>query len=115
MSAPPELRWRRLAWALLESPELRITETRLGTVTAAEAFRTRRANCVAFAHLARALAREVGLDARFVLMEEIEGYEGRGDLRIAFGHLAVGFGPPEKRTVLDLSGLTRPPNGGHGD
>lgn len=108
MNMPPELRLRRLAWALVDSPELGITETDLGTVTAEEAFRTRRANCVAFANLAAALARELGLDAYLVLAEDIEDYEGRGDLKIAFGHLAVGFGPPGKRTVLDLAGLSRP-------
>lgn len=108
VSAPPELRWRRLARALNTSPDLRFTEIRVGTATASEAFATRRANCVAFALLAVAMAREVGLDAYFVLMNEIEGYEGRSDLRIAYGHLAAGFGAPERRTVLDLGGLTRP-------
>lgn len=107
-AVPPELRWRRLAWLLVDSPELRITETPLATVTAAEAFRTRRANCVAFALLGAAFARELGLDAYFVLTQEVEGLEGRGDLKIAYGHLAVGFGPAERRTVLDLGGLTRP-------
>lgn len=108
MGTPPALRWRRLARVLVTSPELGLVETRLDTVTAAEAFVSRRVNCVAFAHLAAALAREVGLDVTFVLMRDIEDYEGRGDLRVAYGHLAVGFGPPEKRTVLDLGGLSRP-------
>lgn len=107
-AAPPELRWRRLARLLVDSPELRLAESPLGTVTAAEAFTTRRANCVAFAHLAVALGREVGLDVYFVLMRDVEGYEDRGTLRIAYGHLAAGFGPPTRRTVLDLGGLSRP-------
>lgn len=102
---PPELRWRHLGRALTRSRDF--VETPLVTTTAGEAFGSGRGNCVAFAHLAVALAREAGVDAYFVLVEENTRTLRRGDLRVAQGHLAAAFGEGGGAVVLDLGGLHR--------
>lgn len=92
-TAPPSARLRQLRRALrrhgLESV------AGIETPTAAEAFTARRADCVGYALLLVALAREVGVPAGYVLFERFPrpgGAPGRvGDLRVVEGHLAVGL------------------------
>ena len=98
----PEARWQRLGNVLTHS--MTFFETPLRTVTAAEAFERRRVNCVAFAHLAVALAREADLDAFFVLVDDGVRLRKRGDLRVVEKHLAAAFGNGRRVSVLDLGG-----------
>lgn len=104
-SGSPDVRWRHLGHALTRSRSF--VETPLETTTAEEAFASRRGNCVGFAHLAVALAREAGIDAYFVLIEENARTLRRGSLRVAQGHLAAAFGNGGEAVVLDLGGLRR--------
>jgi tetratricopeptide (TPR) repeat protein len=102
----PEARLRSLLNGLLDSDELYIQQVPNPTGTAAQVFVNRKANCVAFAHLIVALAREVGLQVYFIWTSDVEEYNGKHDLRIAERHLAAGYGPASKMTVLDFRGLT---------
>jgi tetratricopeptide (TPR) repeat protein len=102
----PEARLRGLLNGLLDSNELNIEQVAGPTATAAQAFENRKANCVAFAHLIVALAREAGLQVYFIWTSDVEGYNEKDDLRIAERHLAAGYGPASKMTVLDFRGLT---------
>jgi tetratricopeptide (TPR) repeat protein len=104
--ASPEIRLRRLLDGLLDPKGLKIEQVQGPTETAAQAFENRRANCAAFAHLVVTLAREVGLQTYFVYTIEAEGYKEEDDFRIAAHHLAAGYGPASKMTVLDFGGLT---------
>ncbi|MEM8931980.1 MAG: transglutaminase domain-containing protein [Acidobacteriota bacterium] len=98
----PTLRWQRLGVALTH--DLRLAETPLRTPTAHEAFTSRQVNCVGFAHLAVALARSVGIDAYFVLVEIDPRTIEAGDLRVVEQHLAAGFGRGAAASTLDLDG-----------
>lgn len=100
-----ELRWRRLSTALLDMPGWRIEPAGHRTPTAAEAFASRRINCVGFAHLAVALAREVGVEARFVIAPGTFGAHRRGQWRLEERHLAAAFGTSTRLWVLDQDGL----------
>jgi tetratricopeptide (TPR) repeat protein len=62
------------------------------TVSAAEAFTTRRFNCLTFAHLVVALARELGLDAYYIEARYRERYNREGDLVLLASHVTVGWG-----------------------
>ena len=53
----------RLSWALLDPNVLDFDYDPQVTLTAAEAFRTRRGNCLTFSNLFVAMAREAGLEA----------------------------------------------------
>lgn len=85
------------------------------TVSAAEAFATRRFNCLTFSHLVVAMARELGLDAYYVEARYRERYNREGDLVLLAGHVTVGWGEglrgwavefgPERR--LDTSQVYR--------
>ncbi|HET9767304.1 MAG TPA: transglutaminase domain-containing protein, partial [Thermoanaerobaculia bacterium] len=71
---PPLDRLRRLSRALLD-PIRGIAEG-AHTSTAADVFAERRANCVGYANLFVALARELGVAAYFVLVDGLPGSGG---------------------------------------
>ena len=100
-----EWRWRRMSEALLEMPGWRIEPPGRRTATAIEAFVSRRVNCVAFSHLAVALAREVGVEASFVMATDGFGARRRKGWRIRERHLAAAFGSSERLWVLDQDGF----------
>ena len=101
----PEVRLERLLDALLQPGALGLREQTLATVTAAEAFTSRHADCTGFAHLFVALARELQVPAFFLLFEDIETYQRGNHLRIASAHLAAGFGPQGRVRVYDFGGV----------
>ena len=98
-------RWQRLAIELRRDGGFR--QVPLLTSTAPEAFATRRGNCVSFAHLVVALAREANLDAYFVLVDDPVQTLRRGTLRVEQNHLAAALSIGRIATVLDLDGLRR--------
>lgn len=84
-------RLRRLQALLTGESPTRIQEVAEPTPTAAEAFEGRRADCVGFALLVVALARDRGVPAQFLLSLRIERTSRQGTLRIRRGHLAATY------------------------
>lgn len=105
---PPRRRLELLMHHLLAPEGLAMEEISGHTATAAEAFLSRRADCVAFAHLFIALARATDLPVFFVAVVQPESYERQGDLRVATFHLAAGYGSLEALTLYDFGGKSRP-------
>lgn len=81
------------------------------TGTAEEVFETRRANCLAFTSLFVAMAREVGVPAFFLDVQELERFEKEGDLVVVSGHVSAGYGIGRTLQVLDFS--PGPPRSGY--
>jgi tetratricopeptide (TPR) repeat protein len=100
----PEEQMRRLWHALMDPHRVGLREVTLPTPTAVEAFREKRTNCVGFATLLVALAREVGVPAFFVTVHLPSEGEARGDLRLQQEHLAAAVGPPHALRVFDFAG-----------
>jgi len=73
------------------------------TGTAAEVFATRKYNCLSFSHLYLAMAREIGVDARYLSVERIRRYQQRGDVIVVSGHITVGFGVGLDHRVLEFN------------
>jgi tetratricopeptide (TPR) repeat protein len=95
-------RLRRLHDLLLRGESTAIREIVEPTPTAAEAFATRRADCVGFALLLASLAGVAGVPVEFALVEDgaLAAAESRGGLRIRRLHLAITAGG----RVFDLGG-----------
>jgi Flp pilus assembly protein TadD len=73
------------------------------TATAAEAFETRRANCLAFTSLFVGLAREMKVPAFYVDVDDVEKFEKDGDLVVISGHVSAGFDTGRELKILDFS------------
>jgi tetratricopeptide (TPR) repeat protein len=73
------------------------------TATAAEAFASRRANCMGFSSLFVGLAREVGMPVFFLLVEDVERFERDGDLLVVSGHITAGFEDEGGLRILDFT------------
>jgi Flp pilus assembly protein TadD len=78
------------------------------TGTAREAFESREANCLGFSSLFVGLAREVGVPAFFVDVDDVEKFEKEGDLVVVSGHTSAGFNPGDGLLILDFSPGERP-------
>lgn len=103
---PAELPSDRLQWLLdrLTSAEgLGLTYERAWTGTADEVLVRRKANCMGFVNLFVALARELGLDAYFVAVEDKPLYGREGDLVLVSDHVAVGSGQGQDMRLLDFT------------
>src|SRR5687767_4173246 len=70
-------RMRRLLTALTNHG---LVYTNAPTGTASEVFATRRFNCLGLSHLVVGLARELGVDAYYVRVEELRTYHQRENL-----------------------------------
>ncbi|MEM1182908.1 MAG: tetratricopeptide repeat protein [Acidobacteriota bacterium] len=101
--AVPEERLMALSRRLLDPDELPVEYVWGYTGTAEEVFDRREANCLAFTNLFVGMARSVGLDTYFLAVNNVESFRKEGDLVIVSDHVAVGFGEPGRRTVLDFS------------
>ncbi|HEX4952308.1 MAG TPA: tetratricopeptide repeat protein [Thermoanaerobaculia bacterium] len=73
------------------------------TGTAAEVFRERSANCLGFMNLFVGLAREMGVPAFFLAIEDKPIYDKTGDLVVIAEHVAAGFGEGEGMLLLDFT------------
>jgi len=96
----PEIRLRTLLRALLDPGDQQIEYKTGFTGTAAEAFDSKSANCLAFTHLFVSLAREVGLDAYFLDVAHAETYARNQSLTILSGHVTAGHGLVTNPVVL---------------
>ena len=77
----------------LQAPEVGLRYDPFASRTAADVFADRRFNCLAFAHLFVALAREVGVEAYYLEVPRAERYRRAGDLVLHSGHVAAAWGP----------------------
>ena len=72
------------------------------TGTVQEVFDTGEYNCLSFSMLFVALAREVGLPAYYLKVDQLEDYEREGDLVVLSRHITAGYGFVKDRTVLEF-------------
>jgi Transglutaminase-like superfamily len=73
------------------------------TLTAEQAFQTRRGDCMSYALLLTAIAREVGVATHFVYVDELPvHYDADGVLYTA-SHIAVGLGKRPDELVVDFA------------
>ena len=86
---PMEQRLDRLLAAMIGPMQLKYEVG--STATAREAFETRRANCLAFTSLFVGLARELGIPAFYLDVEDVERFEKDGDLMVVSGHVSAGY------------------------
>jgi len=85
---PPD-RVRLLSRLLLDPAMLGIDYDARRTGTAEETFRSRAGNCLSFSILFVAMARELGLDARFRQVEVMPQWDREGDVLFAARHVNV--------------------------
>lgn len=82
-------RMRELAEALMHPGLLGMHYSPTGTHTAAETFRTRSGNCVSLSLLFVAMAREIGLDARFQEVKVAPQWDRQSGVLLNFRHINV--------------------------
>ena len=92
-----------LLHALVHEEGLGIDYQAGSTGTAAEVFRTRQANCLSFTQIFVAFARELGVDAYFLAVQDLDSYERLGDLVRLSSHVTAGFGPWNDQQVLEFN------------
>lgn len=101
--ATPELRLRALLSYLNDRGYVDFQYTPGRSLTARDAARERRGDCMAYAHLFSALARRLGLSTYFVHVTEVRNYYERGGWFFVSSHVAVGHGQGPNTLVLDLT------------
>jgi len=102
----PQTRLEMLVTAVVKSGVLGFDYDGTHTMTASEAFRSRKGNCVAFSNLMVALARRVGLDAQYqevYLRPQWADFEE--DTVLLFKHVNVVVKSRTMSYVIDVSGL----------
>jgi Tfp pilus assembly protein PilF len=73
------------------------------TTSVREAWESGLANCLTFTHLYVRLAREVGVDAHYVRVRDVVGFDREGDLVIVSDHVVAAAGAGSQKTVIDFS------------
>lgn len=99
----PEKRLETLLAGLVDPDKLKVVYEPRYTATAEEVFQTRRANCLAFTSLFVGMAREIGVPAFFLDVDDIERFEKEGDLVVVSGHVSAGYGTGSEIKILDFS------------
>lgn len=120
---PNELTEDMKRWVLQSVPEFGADEERLNflltgllsnrrrgiayeggyTGTSKEVFSDKKANCLSFAALFVAMARHAGIQAYYLRVGDLDGYEQHGDLIIVSGHITAGYGDVLNRQVLEFN------------
>jgi Flp pilus assembly protein TadD len=90
-SGQPEQRLDQLLRALLDPALLGLKYETGTTRTATDAFTAKRANCLGFTSLFVGMAREIGIDAYYLGVDDVERFERDGDLLVISGHVSAGF------------------------
>ena len=91
-SGSPQQRLEQLLASLVNPAGLGLAYEAGRTNTAREAFATRKANCMGFTSLFVGLARELGISAFYLGVDDVERFERDGDLLVISGHVSAGFG-----------------------
>jgi Flp pilus assembly protein TadD len=109
-STPAAERLDRLLGALVDPLRFKLEYEPGHTATAREAFETRKANCLAFTSLFVGLARELGVSAFFLDVDDVERFEKDGDLMVVSGHVSGGYnaGGGGKMKILDFTPRAQP-------
>lgn len=100
---PVEKRLDTLLAGIVDPGQLKVEYEARYTGTAEEVFRTRKANCLAFTSLFVGMAREIGIPAFFLDVDDVERFEKEGDLVVVSGHVSAGFGSGQDVKILDFS------------
>src|SRR4029077_14248784 len=82
----------RLLAAIINPDGLGLTYEGGSTGTAHQAFASRKANCLGFTSLFVGMARELGISAFYLGVDDVERFERDGDLLVISGHVSAGFG-----------------------
>lgn len=103
-----EERLEKLLAALVSSDGLAVAYEGGRTGTAPEAFAARKANFLGFTSLFVGLAREIGLPAFYLDVDDVERFEREGDLLVISGHVSAAFDVGGGRVkVLEFSDAPR--------
>jgi tetratricopeptide (TPR) repeat protein len=100
---PPADRLRYLARFLNESGYVNFEYMENQSLTAKQAFRQRRGDCMAYTNLFMTLARHLGIDAYFVHVREVQNFYERGGAFFVSSHVAVGYGHGPAAEVIDFA------------
>jgi len=93
----------RLSWALLDPNVLDFEYDPQVTLTAAEAFRTRRGNCLTFSNMFVAMAREAGLNAWYREVEIEPEWNALDDTLLVSLHVNAATVDRGREYVIDVS------------
>ena len=101
----PETRLNMLTLAVTSSGVLGFDYDEARTLTAAKAFQTRSGNCIGFANMMIALAREAGLEADYQEVFRRPEWTSRDDTLLLIKHINVVISSPRYSYVVDVSGV----------
>jgi len=101
----PETRLRLLVLAVTSTGVLGFDYDEARTLTAAAAFETRSGNCIGFANMMIALAREAGLEAGYQEVSRRSEWSSRDDTVLLIKHINVVVSSPQYSYVVDISGI----------
>ena len=73
------------------------------TGTAEEVFETGRFNCLSYTHLFVGMARELGIDAYYLSVDDLETYRRDNDLVVRSGHITAAYSDGPNQRVLEFS------------
>jgi Flp pilus assembly protein TadD len=108
-SVPATQRLEALLAALVDPQRLDLVYEPGHTATAREAFESHKANCLAFTSLFVGMARELGLPAFYLDVDDVEKFEKDGDLMVVSGHVSGGYDTGGgKVKILDFTPATQP-------
>lgn len=96
----PEQRLERLLGAIVDPAGMALSYEGTRTNTAYDAFASRKANCLGFTSLFVGLARELGIPAFYLGVDDVERFERDGDLLVISGHVSAGFDLGGGRTKI---------------
>jgi tetratricopeptide (TPR) repeat protein len=99
----PEQRLRYLVRYLGDAGYVNFQYQEGRSLTAREAFRERRGDCMAYTNLFMALARHLGIDAYFVHVSQVKNYYERSGWFFVSSHVAVGAGKGPGALIVDFS------------
>lgn len=105
LDASPNEIIRQLLAELIDPNGLKLLYDANFTGTAAEVWESRRANCLGFTHLFVGLTRELGIPSYYVRWSMVERFRREGDLVVVSGHVSAGFGPGNRRQVLEFGAV----------
>jgi Flp pilus assembly protein TadD len=91
-----------IAEAIIESEGIGLTYDAQATYSASEAFRYGTGNCLGFANLLVAAAREVGIPAKYQLVTDTQMWHRNGNLLVSSQHVRVIGFANGRRMVLDF-------------
>ena len=108
-STPATQRLEQLLAALVDPQRLNLAYEAGHTSTAREAFESHKANCLAFTSLFVGMARELGLPAFFLDVDDVEKFAKDGDLMVVSGHVSGGYDTGGgKVKILDFTPAAQP-------